>query len=71
MIKIEHLTKNYGNHCAVDDINLEIGEGEIGLEAIAAFLNHSRLKGLPAILETPNELSGYAREIALLRGQER
>ena len=29
MIKIEHLVKNYGNNCAVDDISLQIGEGEI------------------------------------------
>ncbi len=29
MIKIEHLVKNYGSNCAVDDISLEIGEGEI------------------------------------------
>ncbi|MBE6585302.1 MAG: ATP-binding cassette domain-containing protein [Ruminococcaceae bacterium] len=29
MIKIEHLIKNYGTNCAVDDISLEIGEGEI------------------------------------------
>ena len=29
MIKIEHLIKNYGTTCAVDDISLEIGEGEI------------------------------------------
>ncbi len=29
MIKIEHLVKNYGSNCAVDDINLSISEGEI------------------------------------------
>ena len=29
MIKIEHLVKNYGSNCAVDDISLEISEGEI------------------------------------------
>ena len=29
MNKIEHLVKNYGNNCAVDDISLQIGEGEI------------------------------------------
>ncbi|MBQ7293533.1 MAG: ABC transporter ATP-binding protein, partial [Clostridia bacterium] len=29
MIKIDHLTKNYGNFCAVDDISFEIEEGEI------------------------------------------
>ena len=28
MIKIEHLTKNYGSNCAVDDICLEIERGE-------------------------------------------
>ena len=29
MIQIQHLVKNYGSNCAVDDINLSIGEGEI------------------------------------------
>ena len=29
MIKIEHLVKNYGNNCAVDDISFEINKGEI------------------------------------------
>ena len=29
MIQIEHLVKNYGSNCAVDDISLSIGEGEI------------------------------------------
>ena len=29
MIKIEHLVKNYGANCAVDDISFEVEEGEI------------------------------------------
>ena len=29
MIKIEHLVKNYGSHCAVDDISFEVEQGEI------------------------------------------
>ncbi|MBE6590131.1 MAG: ATP-binding cassette domain-containing protein [Ruminococcaceae bacterium] len=29
MIKIEHLIKNYGTNCAVDDISFEVEEGEI------------------------------------------
>lgn len=29
MIKIEHLVKNYGTLCALDDVSLEIGKGEI------------------------------------------
>ena len=44
-----------------------IGEGNIGLAALSAVTNHPRLKNLPFYLETPNELPGYAKEIALLR----
>ena len=29
MIKLDHLVKNYGNFCAVDDISFEIQRGEI------------------------------------------
>lgn len=29
MIKIEHLVKNYGSYCAVDDISFEVSAGEI------------------------------------------
>ncbi len=29
MIKIEHLVKNYGTHCAVDDISFQVETGEI------------------------------------------
>ena len=29
MIKIEHLVKNYGSHCAVDDISFQVEAGEI------------------------------------------
>ena len=30
-------------------------------------INHPALRELPFILETPNDLAGYAREIARLR----
>lgn len=49
------------------DRHAKIGEGHIGLEAILNVINHPKLKGLPCILETPNELDGYAKEIAMLR----
>ena len=49
------------------DRHAKIGEGTIGTDVIAAFITHPKLKGLPCILETPNELDGYAREIRLLR----
>lgn len=45
-----------------------LGTGHIGLPALLAVVNHPALCGLPAALETPNDLSGYAREIALVRG---
>ena len=44
-----------------------IGEGNIGLMALSAVTNHPQLKHWPFYLETPNELPGYAKEIALLR----
>ena len=44
-----------------------LGEGTIGLEALTRIVRHPALKHLPFCLETPNELPGYAREIALMR----
>lgn len=49
------------------DRHEKIGEGCIGLDALARVVNHPTLRGLPFYLETPNELDGYRREIALLR----
>jgi deoxyribonuclease-4 len=49
------------------DRHEKIGEGYIGLEAFRRIVNHPALRGLPFYLETPNELDGYGREIALLR----
>ncbi len=42
-----------------------IGGGYIGLEALRRVVWHPALTGLPMVLETPNELSGYAAEIRL------
>ena len=47
-----------------------IGEGTLGAEAFRRIVNHPALRRLPMLLETPNELPGYAAEIALLRGFE-
>ena len=44
-----------------------IGAGSLGLETFRAIVNHPKLAGKPMILETPNELTGYQKEIALLR----
>lgn len=47
-----------------------IGEGYLGLSTFQKIVNHPALKDKPMILETPNELPGYAREIDLLRQME-
>lgn len=69
-LKALHLndSKNpFGSH---KDRHELLGEGNLGLEAFQKIVNHPYLKTLPMILETPNELPGYAREIALLRQLE-
>lgn len=47
-----------------------LGQGTLGLETFARIVNHPALKDKPMILETPNELPGYQKEIALLRSLE-
>jgi len=44
-----------------------LGEGQIGLPSLKAIINHPALRHLPFYLETPNDLDGYAREIAMMR----
>ena len=46
-----------------------ISAGNIGLDAMIRIINHPALRNLPFYLETPNELPGYAQEIALLRSK--
>ena len=54
----------FGSH---KDRHEKIGEGSIGIEAFEKIINHHKLRNLPFYLETPNELDGYAKEIALLK----
>ena len=71
------LERLYAVHCndsknppsSAKDRHEKIGEGEIGLAAICAIINHPALRGLPFCLETPNDMDGYAREIELLRSE--
>jgi len=58
---------SFGSH---KDRHACLGDGSLGLETFRAIVNHPLLKDKPMILETPNELPGYAKEIALLRRME-
>lgn len=66
-LKAVHLNDSKNPLGARKDRHARIGEGYIGQEALIRVVNHPALRHLPFYLETPNELDGYAREIALMR----
>lgn len=66
-LKAIHLNDSLNPLGAHKDRHARIGEGYIGKEALIRIINHPALQKLPFYLETPNELDGYAAEIALLR----
>ena len=63
-----HLNDSKNPRGSHKDRHERIDEGCIGAEAFRAVVTNPRLRDLPMILETPNELPGYAAEISLLRG---
>ena len=69
-LKALHLNDSKNPFSSHKDRHELLGEGSLGVEAFRQVVNHPYLKTLPMILETPNELPGYAREIALLRSLE-
>lgn len=70
-LKALHLNDSKNERGAAKDRHEKIGDGTLGLATFEKVVNHPILKTLPMILETPNEIDGYQREIALLRGMER
>lgn len=70
-LRAVHLNDSMNPPSSHKDRHAKIGEGFIGLDAIRRIINHPHLRELPFYLETPNDLDGYAREIALLKGEYR
>lgn len=66
-LKAIHLNDSKNPAGSHKDRHEVIGKGCIGLEAMTRIIRHPALRDLPFILETPNELPGYAAEISLLR----
>ncbi len=66
-LKAIHLNDSLNPLDAHKDRHAKIGEGHIGAEALIRVINHPALRGLPFILETPNDIDGYAREIKFLK----
>lgn len=66
-LKAIHLNDSLNESGAKKDRHARLGEGKIGLETLYQITRNEKLKNLPFILETPNDLDGYAKEIALLK----
>ncbi|MDE6500904.1 MAG: deoxyribonuclease IV [Ruminococcus sp.] len=66
-LKAVHLNDSLNPCGSHKDRHAKIGEGHIGADALVKFINRPEIKGLPVILETPNDMDGYAREIKFLR----
>lgn len=66
-LKAIHLNDSKNPLGAHKDRHEKLGQGYLGLEALGRIVRHPALTQLPFILETPNELEGYAGEIALMR----
>lgn len=66
-----HLNDSKNPFVSHKDRHEKIGEGTIGKAAFEKIVNNKYLRDLPMYLETPNELSGYKAEIALLRSLQK
>jgi deoxyribonuclease-4 len=53
-LKLLHLNDSKGELCSKVDRHEEIGKGNIGLEAFSIIVNHTALKELSGIVETPD-----------------
>ena len=66
-LKAIHLNDSKMPFASNKDRHEKIGFGTIGTDAIVSLINHPKLKHLPFVLETPNDLAGWAEEIKVLR----
>lgn len=66
-LRAVHLNDSMNPRGARKDRHQKLGQGCIGPEALMRVVTHPALQGLPMVLETPNELPGYAEEIRLMR----
>ncbi|MCC8180662.1 MAG: deoxyribonuclease IV [Planctomycetes bacterium] len=66
-LKALHLNDSKNKLGDKKDRHAAIGEGNIGMGAFARIINHPKLRHLPCYLETPNDVDGYANEIAMLK----
>ncbi|MCR4441077.1 MAG: deoxyribonuclease IV [Peptococcaceae bacterium] len=66
-LKVVHLNDSVFPTGSRRDRHAKLGEGVLGLEVIKEIACDRDLRGIPLILETPNDNEGYAGEIALIK----
>lgn len=66
-LKAIHMNDSKNPFESHKDRHEKIGEGYIGTDTMKRIVNHPMLQGIPIYLETPNELDGYEKEIALIK----
>ena len=66
-LKAVHLNDSMFGFESHKDRHAKIGEGHLTLDGIVRIINHPALRELPFVLETPNDIDGYAAEIKLLK----
>ena len=62
-----HLNDSKNGCGSHKDRHEKLGQGEIGMEAMKRIVQHPVLTDLPFILETPNEMDGYRKEIEIVK----
>lgn len=66
-LKAIHLNDSMNPLGSHKDRHQKLGQGTLGMEALELIVNHPALRELPFYLETPNDLAGYAQEIAMMK----
>jgi deoxyribonuclease-4 len=66
-LKAVHINDSINEIGSGKDRHAKIGEGTLGLDTFERLINHPSLRDLPFVLETPNDIEGYKKEIELLK----
>lgn len=62
-----HLNDSKNPFASHKDRHELIGKGYIGIDAFNNIVSNEKLRNIPMYLETPNDMEGYAKEIAMLK----
>lgn len=62
-----HLNDSKNHFASHKDRHELIGKGYIGIDTFNNIVSNEKLRNIPMYLETPNDMEGYAKEIAMLK----